>query len=92
MITRPPYVAAALVRQEVADRRALRLRAKFLFNAIAVSGRARLGDWARQEAETHRPIEGAMPGAGAFEEQIVEVPETVDELVITKTAQVVEEW
>jgi uncharacterized protein (TIGR02271 family) len=45
----------------------------------------------RVTVERRQPIEGATPGAGAFEERIVEVRETAEEPVVTKTARVVEE-
>jgi len=45
----------------------------------------------RVTVERRQPIEGATAGAGAFEERIVEVRETAEEPVVTKTARVVEE-
>jgi uncharacterized protein (TIGR02271 family) len=41
--------------------------------------------------EKRQPIETATPGAGAFEERVVEVRETAEEPVLAKTARVVEE-
>ena len=41
--------------------------------------------------ERRQPIEGATPGAGAFEEAVIEVRETTEEPVVAKTARVVEE-
>jgi uncharacterized protein (TIGR02271 family) len=45
----------------------------------------------RVTVEKRTPIETATPGAGSFEERVVEVRETTEEPVVTKTARVVEE-
>jgi uncharacterized protein (TIGR02271 family) len=46
----------------------------------------------RVTVERRQPIEGAgIPGAGAFEERVVEVRETAEEPVVAKTARVAEE-
>ncbi|MFL5287866.1 MAG: YsnF/AvaK domain-containing protein [Rhodopila sp.] len=45
----------------------------------------------RVTVERRQPIEGATPGAGAFEERVVEVREIAEEPVVAKTARVVEE-
>jgi stress response protein YsnF len=42
--------------------------------------------------ERRQPIEtAAAPGTGAFEERVIEVRETAEEPVVTKTAHVAEE-
>jgi uncharacterized protein (TIGR02271 family) len=45
----------------------------------------------RVMVERRQPIETTTPGAGAFEERIVEVRETAEEPVVAKSAHVVEE-
>jgi uncharacterized protein (TIGR02271 family) len=46
----------------------------------------------RVTVERRQPLEGtSAPGAGAFEERVVEVRETAEEPVVAKTARVVEE-
>ncbi len=46
----------------------------------------------RVTVERRRPVDSAAaPGAGAFEERVVEVHETAEEPVVAKTARVVEE-
>jgi len=45
----------------------------------------------RVTVERRQPIEAKTPGAGAFEERVVEVRETTEEPVVAKTAHVVEE-
>ena len=45
----------------------------------------------RVTVERRKPLETGTPGAGAFEERVVEVRENRDEPVVAKTAHVVEE-
>jgi uncharacterized protein (TIGR02271 family) len=45
----------------------------------------------RVTVERRQPIETTGPGAGAFEERVVEVHETAEEPVVAKTARVAEE-
>jgi uncharacterized protein (TIGR02271 family) len=45
----------------------------------------------RVTVEKRTPIETATPGAGSFEERVVEVSEPTEEPVVAKTARVVEE-
>jgi stress response protein YsnF len=45
----------------------------------------------RVTVERRQPIETTAPGAGAFEERVVEVRETAEEPVVAKTARVAEE-
>jgi uncharacterized protein (TIGR02271 family) len=45
----------------------------------------------RVTVERRQPLETGTPGAGAFEERVVEVRETTEEPVVSKTAHLVEE-